>query len=99
VEPINVAENDTPPLPLEANTPPEYPDEARARGLEGVVILKLGVSETGKVVSIQVMKGDEPFLSAALAVVKKWKFSPALHADGAPFAAFIIQKIPFRLTN
>lgn len=99
VEPVNVAENDTPPLFADDNAPPGYPAEARARGVEGLVILKLGISDTGKVISIQVMKGDEPFLSAALAVAKRWKFSPARHPDGSPFAAFIIQKIPFRLTN
>lgn len=97
--PVNIAENDTPPIALDDNEQPEYPAAARAKGLEGLVILKVGISDSGKIISIQAMKGEEPFLSAALAAVKKWRYRPAVHPDGQVFAAFMVVKIPFRLTQ
>jgi protein TonB len=94
--PINLPEAATPPKELSSNLLPEFPADMRARGQEGLVILKLVVEVDGRVTNIQVMRGEEPFVSAALAAVKTWRYEPAL-VDGQPTAVFRIVKVPFRL--
>lgn len=96
--PIALPEEATPPKPLAGNTPPAYPDAARAAGMEGVVFLKIVINEDGSVGAIEVKKGDEPFVSAAVAAVKTWKYSPAL-VDGKPTAVYRIIKVPFKLKS
>jgi protein TonB len=97
-DPINLPENATPPQASEGNTAPAFPEVALSMGAgsEALVILKIVVEQNGSVGRIQVMKGDEPFASAAIAAVKGWHYIPAL-VDGQPVAVFRIVKIPFRL--
>ena len=94
--PVQLPENATPPQPDPGNRPPEFPAEMRAAGKGDVVILKVVITERGTVEQIKVMKGSEPFVSAALAAVRSWKFSPAIH-EGRPIPVFKIVKIPFQL--
>nr|WP_044890178.1 energy transducer TonB [Myxococcus hansupus] len=96
--PINLPESGTPPEPLTSNLTPEYPAEARSKGLEGMVILKGVVGVDGRVSNLKVMRGDEPFASAAMAAAKTWRFKPAIVA-GQPTAVFRIFKVPFRLKS
>ncbi len=97
-DPINLPENATPPVADVANAKPEFPRQALSMGTgsEALVILKIVVDAYGNVTRVQVMKGDEPFVSAAVSAVKSWRYSPAL-VDGTPTAVFRIVKIPFRL--
>jgi periplasmic protein TonB len=97
-QPINLPETGTPPEPLSANIIPEYPSDARAKGLEGLVILKGVVEVDGRVTGLKVMRGDEPFASAALSAVRSWRFKPAI-VSGQPTAVFRIFKVPFRLKS
>jgi periplasmic protein TonB len=94
--PINLPESATPPRELDSNVAPEFPSDMRARGQEGMVILKIVIEEDGRVSAVKVMRGEEPFVGAAVAAVKTWRYSPALVA-GQPTAVFRIVKIPFRL--
>jgi protein TonB len=94
--PINLPESGTPPEPLASNVLPEYPSDARSKGLEGMVILKGVVELDGRVTGLKVMRGDEPFASAALSAVKTWRFKPAV-VGGQPAAVYRIFKVPFRL--
>jgi periplasmic protein TonB len=96
-EPINLPEEATPPVESPDNRRPEYPESARAAGLEGVVILKIVVTEKGTVGTVLVMKGEPPFVEAALAAVKTYRYQPAMLA-GHPIAVFRIVKVPFRLS-
>jgi len=93
---IQLPENATPPKPVAGNTAPAYPEDARSTGVEGEVFLKIVIKEDGSVGDIEVKKGDEPFVSAAIAAVKTWKYSPAL-VDGKPTAVYRIIKVPFKL--
>ena len=97
-QPINLPETGTPPEPLAANLIPEYPADARSKGLEGLVILKGVVEADGRVTGLKVMRGDEPFASAAMAAVRTWRFKPAV-VSGQPTAVFRIFKVPFRLKS
>ena len=62
--------------------------------IEGRVILKIVISETGQVTSVQVMRGDPLLAQAAVEVVKSWRFSPAT-LEGKPIAVFRIVPINF----
>ncbi len=96
--PMNLPEEAEPPEAEDDNAVPEYPEEARTAGQESVVILKVVIEKDGSVGRIQVMKGDEPFIAAALAAVKQWRYSPA-QLEGQPIAVYRIVKIPFRLRS
>ncbi len=97
-DPIVLPENAVQAKPLSGNTVPEYPADARAAGLEGDVFLKIVINADGTVGDIEVKKGEEPFVSAAIAAVKTWKYSPA-QVDGQPVTAYRVIKVPFRLSN
>lgn len=94
--PIDLPEDAEPAMPVDGNATPVFPEEARARGLEGVVILRIVVTLDGSVTNVRVLKGDEPFAAAAVAAVKSWRYSPA-RVDGQPVASFKTVRIPFRI--
>jgi len=94
---IALPEDAAPPMPAKSNVPPPYPQEARAAGKTGMVILKVVVLANGKVGDVQVMRGEEPFASAAVAAVKKWQYEPARY-KGQPITVYRIIQIPFKLT-
>lgn len=94
--PVVLPEDAEPPEELDDNVRPEFPESAIAKGTEGLVVLRIVVELDGQVGRIQVMKGEEPFIAAAIAAVRGWKYSPA-RLDGAPLAVFRIVKIPFLL--
>jgi protein TonB len=94
--PVNLPEDADPPEPDEGNSAPEYPESARTIGQEARVVLKIVVEADGRVGRIQVLKGEEPFTSAALVAVKQWKYEPA-QLDGQPIAVFKIVDLKFRL--
>jgi len=86
----------TPARAVSGNAAPEYPKSARGQGLGGEVILHITISERGEVVDVQVLSGDEPFASAAVAAVKTWRYRPAT-VDGDPVPVRRKVKIPFRI--
>lgn len=96
--PMNLPEDATPPVDDPSNAAPAYPDDARGKGVEGLVILKVVVEADGSVGAIKVMKGDEPFVASALRAVKSWRYQPAV-VEGRPAAVYRIVKIPFRIKN
>jgi periplasmic protein TonB len=93
---IALPEDAVAPLPLKSNAAPAYPQEARAVGKMGTVILKVVIQADGRVADVQVMRGDEPFVSAAVAAVKSWKYEPARY-KGQPITVYRIIQIPFKL--
>jgi len=75
-----------------------YPARARAKELEGFVILSLLIAETGKVIKVKVIESDpaDVFDSSAVNAVKKWLFTPARY-KGEPVKAWANQTIRFSL--
>ncbi len=60
-----------------------YPEEAKAAGVEGQVLLLLEIDETGKVTYVEVLApAGNGFDEAALEVAWKLRFSPAEDANG-----------------
>jgi TonB family protein len=63
---------------LEKRVEPAYPQEARRKQVEGLVILKVIISTTGDVSEASLLKGDPLLASAAIDAVKQWKYKPFL---------------------
>ena len=61
-------------------------------------MLKAIVYADGTVGDVRVLQGDEPFVSAALAAVKSWRYEPA-RLNGQPIAVYREIRIPFKLTG
>ena len=55
---------------------PSYPDEARNKGIQGHVVLKLSLDEDGRVSNAQVVSGDPILGTAALEAAKRLQFQP-----------------------
>ena len=80
-------------------TEPDYPEEARRNKEQGVVLLRLVVSEAGRVEDAVVEKSSGHVLldQAALRAVKNWRFAPARKAEGSvPVRS--ATRIPFRFS-
>ena len=70
------------------NPKPVYPLEAREKGYQGEVLLRVEVLSNGRVGQVEVKKssGYEVLDQSALVAVKKWKFIPARKGEVAiPF--------------
>ncbi len=76
--------------------PPVYPEEARAKGVQGTVIVKALVGRDGRVVDMRLAQGVEGLDEAALSAVRKWRFSPAQYA-GKPVAVWVVVPVKFSL--
>ena len=53
-----------------------YPLEAGEKGIQGKVIVRVLISETGEVTSAEVVSGEKELTRSALEAVKKWQFEP-----------------------
>ncbi len=62
---------------------PTYPKQARARKVQGTVVLEAIVNKKGTVDSLQLVSGDSLLAQAAADAVKQWKYKPYFH-NGEP---------------
>jgi protein TonB len=85
---------------MQSDRPPAYPEIARRRGQQGLVLLRVNVSAVGMAVAVAVAEssGYPSLDSAALSAVQQWQFVPALRG-GVPVAAVAEVPIRFRLTD
>jgi eukaryotic-like serine/threonine-protein kinase len=83
--------------PLKTNEPPPYPKAARNAGKTATVMLKIRITTNGRVEDVQVVEGEEPFTTAALQAVKKWRYEPARY-QGKPISVYRPIKIVFQLS-
>lgn len=95
----NPARGTDAPVPLDAQSPVEYPAALYDQAIGGTVVLRLFVTETGAVVPestrVQESSGYPALDSAALAASPKLRYAPATR-DGTPVAAPFTQPIIFR---
>jgi TonB family protein len=83
------------PIPKRTKTvKPEYPPEAQARGLGGIVILELVVDTTGKVEAVQVIRSVPPFDEAAVGAARQWEYE-VTKVDGKPVSVRLTVPISF----
>jgi protein TonB len=92
-----------PPRPiagLASNRKPDYPAEARRRGQQGRVLLRVEVSAAGTPLAVTVASssGHPALDDAALAAVRQWHFAPATRG-GEPVAGLAEVPIQFRLED
>jgi len=82
---------------LVSSAPPEYPQSARERGIQGVVVLEGVISMQGEPLSLKVLNSPDPDLAkAALDAVKQWRYEPTL-LNGEPIEVVSTIAVRFHL--
>jgi periplasmic protein TonB len=81
------------------NPPPPYSQEARRRGWEGVVLLRVSITHEGRVadVAISQSSGHAVLDESARRTVQRWRFTPARRL-GVPVATTIALPVRFELS-
>ncbi len=92
-EPIRVGSN-VQNSKLVEKVDPEYPELARRARITGFVDMSVTVDEQGNVTDVRVVKGHPLFNDAAVAAVKKWRYSPTL-LNGVPVPVITTVTIGF----
>lgn len=70
---------------VEHKTMPVYPDEAMKKGIQGDVVFKIDVDETGKITGSVPVSGDPLLTAASKEALRTFSFHPYL-VDGTPTA-------------
>ena len=81
--------------------PPQYPQRANSRGIEGWVQLEFTITESGAVTDIVVVAAEPSgyFERAASRALSRWKYKPKI-IDGRPARRYNNQVvITFELEN
>ena len=83
-------------------TPPDYPELARAAGMEAVVVLRATIGKDGKPKDIKVLPNPTlgmpiGFENAAIEALREWRDEPA-RKDGEPVEVSITLVIDFKLS-
>jgi TonB family protein len=68
---------------LKTRVNPVYPAEAKAKHVEGTVVLRAIISKTGEIENLTVESGPELLQQAAVDAVKRWTYKPYL-LNGEP---------------
>ena len=84
--------------PVRLNSPePRYTEAARAKGIQGLVIMSVLVGEDGSVKSVRVVRGlPEGLTEEAMNVARQTKFRPAMK-DGKPVPLWVGLEIGFNI--
>jgi TonB family protein len=77
------------------STPPIYPNAARQSGIEGDVVVRADIDETGKVTGAQVISGLAVLRQSAVDAVRGWKYQPAT-LNGQTVASQVNVTLQFR---
>ena len=76
--------------------PPRYPESARARGEEGLVILELTLDREGRVTVARPLRGAADLAAAAAEAAARWEYEPTLVA-GSPVPLRFAETVRFVL--
>jgi TonB family protein len=77
---------------------PVYPPLARQARIQGTVILKLIISKTGDIKTLQLVSGHPMLAPAAIEAVKQWKYKP-FEVDGEPVEVETTAQVIFQLAT
>jgi TonB family protein len=77
------------------HVPPTLPRGAAAQALEGTVILKTVVDDTGKVESVHLVEGNPTLADAAIRAVKQWRYRPYVR-DGKSLSFQTVVLVDFQ---
>ena len=75
---------------------PRYPREARAKGIQGDVILQATIDTKGNLTNIRVVSGEPILVKASLEAVRKWKYRPYVF-NGEPVPVETTIKVQFHM--
>jgi protein TonB len=79
-----------------AHANPVYPEDAKAAGVEGMVVLETRIEKDGTVGEARVVQSVPMLDQAAVDAVRQWRFEPTL-LNGAPVPVVMTVTIAFRL--
>jgi protein TonB len=68
---------------LQHKVDPIYPEDAKARGISGAVVLHAIIDQQGKVDKLSVISGPEVLRDASLTAVRQWTYKPYM-LNGRP---------------
>lgn len=77
---------------------PEYPDLARAAGVEGMVIVECRVDTEGNIVDARVLRGHPLLDAAALEAIRQWRYRPTL-LNGQRVSVLMTVTVRFQLRS
>ena len=96
---LHTADSFVPPEIVEYTTPALYSDEARQRGIEGIVIVGARIEPDGRVSAVRVLRGLGAGLDQnAIVALRQWRFRPGARAR-TPVAMDTEIAIEFNLRN
>jgi TonB family protein len=80
------------------NVNPVYPEDAKAAGIEGIVILEIVIGEDGSVIETRVAESVPELDQAAIDAVVQWQYEPTL-LNGEPVEVEMTVTINFTLRS
>jgi TonB family protein len=81
-----------------SSPPPHYTPEARAERIQGIVVVKAEIDESGRVVDVEALKTlPHGLTEAALEAIRQWRFEPARDASGEAIRVLYNLTINFQL--
>jgi len=94
--PSRVDEKTTPPQPI-SQPYPIHPEELKAQGIEGVVVMKYVVDVNGNVPTAKPITGPMALAKVCWATMKNWKFVPAKDEKGNPISVIQVARFTFKI--
>jgi TonB family protein len=88
--------DDVKPPKLIKKVDPRYPEEARKKGIQGVVILEAKTDEYGRVIDAMILRSIPELDQAAIEAVRQWVYEPLL-IDGKPTKGLFTVTVRFQL--
>ena len=56
---------------------PGFPEQAKRRGAQGVVVAQINVNEQGEVAQVMVLEAPDPLIKeAVIKAIEQWRFNP-----------------------
>ena len=77
---------------------PTYPDEAKAQGIQGAVIMEAIMGVNGRIIDTKIIAGHPLLASAATDAIRQWCYRPTL-LDGSPVETLSTITVNFILVN
>lgn len=76
---------------------PQYPEDAKSRGVQGDVVLRAVISLEGTILSLNAVSSPDPQLTgAAMDAVRQWRYEPSL-LNGKPVETATLITVNFQL--
>jgi TonB family protein len=66
---------------LELRVEPVYPEEAKAKGIEGTVLFQVIIGRDGSVKELELQDGDPLLSKAAEQAVRQWRYKPMIYYE------------------